>query len=287
MGVKPPADGRNLELDSDLRERAMKIMKMNMNIMKWTSWLVVACLGLMSCEKKEVAETAAVVAVVSTVVALGMVLGDEDASAHDHDDDDNNDDDNYYYGDKKKRKKNTSPNDRYFSCRDGNICTSYIDYSGRGRESCGVVHVCQTGRHTHIHEGYDEHAHHGMPMMQHHHPRHYFMHQSTNTSTTLTDPVLVAKALEGRSVMELVSPHDFGQVHGMSTAAAQWLLEGIDKARHGDMSVLEEGGVSEHMLAQLTAAELPSVEQVDELARKLDQYPPVTIAMFSRLISVY
>ena len=254
-----------------------------MKIMKWTSWLVIACLGLMSCERQEVAETAAVVAVVSTVVALGMVLGEEDASAHDHDDDD---DDNYYGAKKKRKKKNTSSNDHYFSCRDGNICTSYIDYSGRGRESCGVVHVCQTGRHTHIHEGYDEHAHHSMPIMQHHHPRHYFMHQSTNTST-LTDPVLVAEALEGRSVMELVSPQDFGRVHGMSTAAAQWLLEGIDKAREGDMSVLEEGGVSELMLAQLSSAELPSVEQVDELARKLDQYPPVTIAMFSRFISVY
>lgn len=241
-----------------------------------TSWLaILACLLMISsCENKEVAETAAVVAVVATAVSIGAIVGDEDDSSHSHDHDDDHDDETHH---------NQPHRDRYFKCRDRDICTSYTDYSGRHRESCGIVHVCRTSRDTHIHEGYPEHSHN--TYSSHYHPRRRVTFHSHNSP--LTDPQLVGQALAGRSIGELVAPHQFARAHGMSTAAAHRVLLGLDEARGGNFSALAALGLSEGILLDLARGTLPAAPQLDKIARQLDQHPAATLAMMTVMMDVF
>lgn len=238
------------------------------------SWLAMlaSLLIFSSCENKEVAETAAVVAVVATAVSIGAIVGDEEDSSHSHDDEDDD-----------EPRRHQPQRDRYFQCRDRDICTSYTDYSGRHRESCGVVHVCRTSRDTHIHEGYPEHSHN--TYSSHYHPRRRVLFHSHNSP--LTDPQLVGQALEGRSITELIAPHHFARAHGMSILTAQQVLQGLDEARGGDFSTLAAIGLSESVLLDLARGTLPSAPQLDEMARQLDQHPAATLAMMTVMMDVF
>lgn len=273
-------------------------------------------------EKKEALATAAVVAVVSVVMAVGGWAAIEDDDQH-HDDRDHRDDRDHKdkkddrfnspppegynpdfgdeYANPRARRRycqrhpdafrcdevleNREESWRYERCNFRKVCYQSYDYHGDRVRHCEHQSLCRSPKDLYWHQHGDHryHGHRGGRSRGHYHER-YFSSPSHPLEITQVDIHGIRTALATHELTEVVSPFDFGHAHHLSVELASRLLDGIERARNGDIEGLYELGFSDEDLTDLAHLRLPPPESIDRIALELDLLPPLTTGMIARMI---
>lgn len=163
------------------------------------------------------------------------------------------------------------------SCTDTTYreCHTYRDYYGREISECRmVVDYCDDNRDHHGHDG-----HHGGG---HHDGRHF---ASTTARLFATDYNGSAAVLSETPVSELVTTQRWASAFSMSDAAAQEMIDSLDKAKSGDLSAITDLGLSREDSQKLAQLQMPSNQGISGLAKHLNQSPTSTRAMIYKMIA--
>lgn len=86
-------------------------------------------------------------------------------------------------------------------------------------------------------------------------------------------------------IEDIVNAEEFGTQYGMSTEAAQRVIDALKIAKNGKLDGLKTLGFSHEDLNKLAQLKYPSDEGINKVAQTLNQYPRDTRAMVSSMIA--